>query len=214
MGEGILLYAAIAFGILYLPLVERAASPVRTLLKTLPVLLLALFAWRSAGPILLTLALFLSALGDAFLAGPGERRFIAGLVSFLLAHMAYGGLFAILGVPTQIPDDAWRLVALAATVAAGGIILGFLWRPAGSLAPAVAFYCLAIFGMTALSLAIPSPLVFLAAVIFVSSDTTLAIRTFVLPRGHPLQKPFGIYVWVSYFLAQFTLTLALLDATF
>ena len=42
---------------------------------------------------LLTIALGFSALGDAFLANKGERNFLFGLGAFLLAHLAYTGLF-------------------------------------------------------------------------------------------------------------------------
>ncbi|NNF87904.1 MAG: hypothetical protein HKM97_05225, partial [Acidimicrobiia bacterium] len=43
-------------------------------------------------------ALVLSALGDVFLLGSSEARFLGGLGSFLTAHLVYGIAFLVRGV--------------------------------------------------------------------------------------------------------------------
>ena len=51
-----------------------------------------------------------------------SRAFLLGLVSFLLAHVAYAGAFLTLGVPDA---RAWWIVLPLAVVAA--VVLGWLW---------------------------------------------------------------------------------------
>src|SRR5690606_40854198 len=82
----------------------------RTAMKTAAVALLALLAALEGGPVLLVLALAISAVGDAFLAQNGRQRFLLGLGSFLIAHLAYIVLF-------------WR------SVLGEDFILSRLWRP-------------------------------------------------------------------------------------
>src|SRR5690606_24910031 len=90
--NGILLLS-IAAALLYLPVLGRPPSLRRTAVKAGSVALLAALAFEAGGPLLLVAALALSALGDAALAQEKDRFFLAGLVSFLLAHIAYVVLF-------------------------------------------------------------------------------------------------------------------------
>ncbi|RUW86495.1 lysoplasmalogenase, partial [Mesorhizobium sp. M8A.F.Ca.ET.023.01.1.1] len=65
----------------------------RSAAKTLSVAMLAALAAMQGGPLLLVAALALSAIGDAFLSRDGERAFLGGLASFLVAHIVYVALF-------------------------------------------------------------------------------------------------------------------------
>src|ERR1700759_1338414 len=85
--------SAAASGLYGLWLVRKAVSTWRTLAKTAAVAALAVLSYVSGAPVAMTIALVLSALGDAFLAGEAERWLPAGLAAFLAAHVAYIWLF-------------------------------------------------------------------------------------------------------------------------
>ncbi len=148
---------------------------------------------------LLGVALAGSLGGDAFLMVEGF--FIPGLVSFLLAHIAYIVLFAQ-GVPCWMP---WRS-ALAAVLAIGTGMYAFLWQgglPAELRIP-VAVYVTAIALMVAQALGRAQVLgdraarqVALGACLFMVSDSILATNRFV--QALPLAD---VAVLSTYFAAQ------------
>ncbi len=204
----IVLALAVLIGLSYFAILPKPASHRRALWKTLPVSLLALYAFLMEAPDLMVLGLVLSALGDAFLAYEGEKNFMGGLSSFLLAHIAYGVLFHEIGDLRILTGETWRLVAAGlAIVLAIGLVV-YLWRPAGRLAPAVLAYATAIAAMAILSLGVPPVAVFAGAALFLSSDAVLAVETFRMETSHPLHRAAALYVWASYFAAQVVLTLA------
>ncbi len=205
----IILGVAVVAGLSYFVILPGPPSHRRVVWKTLPVLLLALYAFLMDAPVLLVLALLLSALGDAFLAYPGERNFMGGLASFLLAHVAYSVLFLMIGHLGFLLDEPVRLAAAALLVVLAAGLVVLLWRPAGRLAPAVLAYASVIVAMAILSLSVPAVVVFAGAALFLSSDIVLAIHTFRMDESHPLRGLASIYVWASYFAAQLVLTLSL-----
>ncbi|PJI39734.1 MAG: hypothetical protein CTR54_17955 [Rhizobium sp.] len=204
----IVLAFAVLIGLSYFAILPKPASHRRALWKTLPVSLLALYALLMEAPDLLVLALVLSALGDAFLAYEGEKNFMGGLSSFLLAHIAYGVLFHEIGDFRILTGETWRLVAAGLAVVLAVVLVAYLWRPAGRLAPAVLAYATAIAAMAILSLGVPPVAVFAGAALFLSSDAVLAIETFRMEKSHPMRWLAALYVWASYFAAQVVLTLA------
>ena len=206
----IVLGLAILIGLSYFAILPKPTSHFRSVWKTLPVALLALYAFLMEAPGLLVLALVLSALGDAFLAYEGEKNFASGLASFLLAHMAYGALFFLVGDLGLVTAEPWRLGAaiLAVVVAVG--LAAYLWRSAARLAPAVLTYATAIAGMAVLSLGVPPVAVFAGVALFLSSDAVLSVETFKMGKTHPLRRLAAFYVWASYFCAQVVLTLAIM----
>ncbi len=134
----------------------------------------------------LLVALGLSLLGDVFLMFK-RRLFLAGLVSFLLAHLAYMVALSF-DLPWQ-PSQLGYLVPplLAAAASAPG-----LWPHLGKLRPAVITYmvALALVAFRLLARASDaerlglSAVIFSAAgaVLFVSADTLLAFRYFAKKR--------------------------------
>ncbi|WP_287985377.1 lysoplasmalogenase [Diaphorobacter sp.] len=147
---------------------------------------------------LLGAALMGSLAGDAFLMVEGF--FIPGLVSFLLAHVAYIVLFR--------QGVAWlpRPGALAATLGVGGAMYAYLWHgglPAELRIP-VAVYVTVIALMAAQALGRASVLgnraarqVALGACFFMLSDSLLATNRFVQPL--PLAQ---VWVLATYYAAQ------------
>ncbi|MBC7313676.1 MAG: lysoplasmalogenase, partial [Rhizobium sp.] len=193
----VVLALALVAGLSYFAILPRPAGHVRAIWKTLPVALLAFYAFLMEAPALLVLALVLSALGDAFLAYEGEKNFIGGLSSFLLAHIAYGALFFTIGDLGSVASEIWRLAAAVLSVVLAAALVVYLWRPAARLAPAVFAYATAIAAMAVLSLGVTPVAVFVGAALFLSSDAVLAIETFRMEETHPWRRPAALYGWAS-----------------
>lgn len=202
-----LLFAAAA-AILYFFAVDAPRTPRRAAVKTASVGLLALLAWLVGGPLLLVGALALSALGDAFLAFDGERMFLGGLGSFLVAHLAYAALFLTIGDPANLSGVR---IAVGAAMAAGVLAMIFrLWPAAGkSMQVPVACYGAAILAMGLTALTVAQPMVGVGAGLFMVSDALLGAHRFLLKADSPLRPAFSRGVWALYWIGQATITLAL-----
>jgi alkenylglycerophosphocholine hydrolase len=131
------------------------------------------------------IALALSMLGDICLMFEGDGWFMGGLGSFLLAHMGFIVAF-LKGVSLAWPP-AWTLLPLVYGLG----LCAWLLPRAGALRIPVALYCLVLLGMTlaaALRLQTlggqPAVLAVAGALLFVVSDSALALRKFAGPyRG-------------------------------
>lgn len=117
--------------------------------------------------------------GDFFLMHGGRAWFMAGLVAFLIGHVAYSCAFVF-----RRSRPRWAVAALLAMLVAGFFVAWWLWPhlPAGLHAPAVA-YGLAISVMVALAIgALPRPggwLITIGAIVFYVSDMGVAYLSFV-----------------------------------
>lgn len=207
VSNGTLVFSVL-FAAIYAFVIFRAPSRRRTIAKTGATLLLAMLAALEGGPWLLIAALLLSAAGDAFLAYDGDRAFMAGLGSFLAAHIAYIALFLVIGGDAI---DGWRLVIAALMMVFAASFLAWLWNKApGELRLPVAVYAAAILGMGLASLTVPNEAVTLGAILFIASDAFLASGKFALAADSPKRAPFAYAVWGLYYVAQVLLTLAVL----
>lgn len=152
-------------------------------------------AWFAIG-------LVFSLAGDVFLMLPRER-FVAGLASFLVGHIAY-----IVGL--SLDHRSWSLVALAVLVAVVAMALVGRSILASVKADEPAFFAPVVAYMTVISVMVLSafgtanPVGIGGALFFYASDAVLAWNKFV--------KPFRagrVTVMVTYHLAQFGLVLSL-----
>ena len=167
-------------------------------LTTLLILAWALAAPPSARRDLLVAGFGLGLVGDLFLLGRGDRPFLVGLGSFLLAHVAFVVAF-LHGVPAG-PPPAWALAILAPTTL---LLLAWLLPAAGRLKGPVAAYAL-VLGAMALAAAQAwtatrsrgSALALAGAALFLISDGLLAADRF---RG-PLAKG-QVLVLTTYWIA-------------
>jgi uncharacterized membrane protein YhhN len=133
-------------------------------------------------------ALALSALGDVCLMFKGDRWFVGGLSSFLVAHLLFVGAF-LQGLPAiAVPWPAWLVIPY------GAVLLAYLLPRAGALKIPVLVYCAAIFAMVLSAAArdaalggAPAECALIGAVLFVLSDSSLAIRQFRGP--YPAAQP-------------------------
>lgn len=132
--------------------------------------------------------LVLGAIGDACLLAAGKRWFLAGLVAFLLGHLAY-----VAGIAWIEPAERWYADAgwLAALPAAAGIAaLARLWPRLGSLRIPVIAYVATISVMVIAAVAaargeaLPDPgrcRLVAGACAFFGSDLAVARDRFVRP---------------------------------
>ena len=205
----VLIGASAVAGAGYAFLLERSPSALRTAVKTLAVAALAALAYLRDAPTGLVVALVLSAVGDAFLAGDPKRWLPAGLGSFLVAHIAYVWLF--------LEDGGGRAALAAEPVRAAGVIMAFaagvmmlawLWRSLGALRPAVVVYALALSAMVAAAFTLPKFLMpaMAGAVMFMASDAILSAELFKQLRSRLSSQA----VWWLYYAAQASIAYAYL----
>ncbi|MER9298013.1 lysoplasmalogenase [Mesorhizobium sp. M0621] len=184
----------------------------RSAAKTLAVAMLAMLAVLQSGPLLLVAALALSAVGDAFLSRDGEKAFLGGLASFLLAHVVYIVLFLRTGSGLELLGaESWRgAIALAMAVFAV-VMLAALWRRVGpGLRVPIAVYVAAILAMGVSALTTSSAWIIGGAVLFMASDGLLATEKFLVAAISPHRAWMRFAVWVLYYAAQFAITLGFL----
>ena len=130
--------------------------------------------------------LVLGAVGDVCLLGHGRRAFMAGLVAFLLGHLAYVG-----GLAALVPLERWPAAAggyAALPLAVGGAALALLWPRLGTLRVPVIAYVAAIAAMVIGALAayragaLPEPQrtwLLAGAALFFVSDLAVARDRFI-----------------------------------
>jgi len=99
----------------------------------------AYFAWVLGG-------LSLGLVGDVCLALPGKRSFLAGLVAFLLGHIAYVVAFAVL-----VTKGSWSSPVHALLVIVSAGVLYWLWPKLGSMRGPVIAYVIVITSMVAVA---------------------------------------------------------------
>lgn len=180
---------------------------------TKPLVILGLLVWLGSlggfqGQLLwFVIGLAFSLVGDLLLVLPNEQ-FVAGLVAFLLAHVAY-----IVGLnPSPPPMNLASLVLailiiLVAVRVNQKIATGLTVSGQGKLKPPIFMYSFVISLITLSALltlvrsewlAGPALMVSAGALSFLTSDTLLAWNRFVLPLKHG-----NLIVIATYHLAQF-----------
>ena len=147
-------------------------------------------------------ALVLSMLGDVFLMLPRDL-FVAGLTSFLLAHLAYVVGFRVHGGSA----GAWAVAALgvlAVDAVVGRPVLAAVRRRHPDLMIPVVAYMLVISAMVSAALATAVALAVAGSFLFFASDTLIAWNRFV--RSQPWMP---LAIIVTYHLGQAGLVLSL-----
>lgn len=182
-------------------------------LFTKPAVMILLLAWLlqnqliNDGMIWFSLGIFFSLAGDSFLLAKGEKTFLAGLVSFLLAHVAYiigfNQVKPAIAIPLLLPA---AVLLITAWILFRKLNLGLKRQNANTLQIPVGIYTLVITIMVIsalFSFARPgwdwkqAALVFGGALLFMASDSLLAWNKFVqpVPNAH-------LIVMISYHLGQ------------
>ncbi len=184
-------------------------------LLTKPLLLVSLFTWfiissKAFLPLryCIAAALFFSWLGDIFLMleDRGPAWFMAGLGSFLLAHIIYI-IFFIRVRRSQAAPVKWNMPALVLIGLYAVLLVGFLYPYIGSLQTPIAIYALTIATMLATALHAFSHsnrnagrYCITGAALFLCSDSLLAVNKFY--HSFPAA---GVCIMATYGLAQFAI---------
>jgi uncharacterized membrane protein YhhN len=208
-----LFVAAVVWGTIYGAFIApRPQSHVRAIAKTAAVALLAAAAFSADLPVLLVVALALSAIGDHFLAYEGERNFLAGLVSFLLAHVSYTTFF----FAQQDPVWSGTMAFFAGTLLIFAFSLGVFrrLRPAlGQMRLPVAVYTGVLSAMAVSALARgPDPVLLAGVALLLASDAVLAFEKFSFAPDSRHRRWSAPFVWFSYLFGQAMVTAAFLFA--
>lgn len=176
--------------------------------KALPIILLALVVWQRCclpKKWLLLAGILSSAGGDMLLALPIQNSFILGLAAFALAHILYA-LFLLQWLNLK------RITALFTCLFVVYLIgMMFLLIPAvGNLQVPVIGYFVVISAMviTAMGAQTQSISIRFGALLFVASDSLLAINAFITPLPIQSVLVMGTYYAAQYFIALGCIQLA------
>ena len=208
----LILLSLLAFvtGILHIRAEYRGPHGLVYVLKPLTTVSLLCLALLTLYPVSLfykgaiSLGLLFSLAGDIFLMLPTDR-FIAGLVSFFLAHICYIAAFA---ARSGFHVTWWLLLPFALY---GAYMISLLWPHVGQLKAPVLVYMLVILVMGWQAAEqwrtmeqITALLALIGAIFFIISDSALALNRF--------RKPFSgaqALVLSTYYMAQWLIALSI-----
>jgi uncharacterized membrane protein YhhN len=148
--------------------------------------------------VILAVALAFSSLGDALLDFDPERHFVKGLLAFLVAHFIYILLF-VRNWTRPLRPKGWQL-ALVGAVLIYSLMLSLWLSPSlGAVAgPVMLYVCvITVMAVSAILARFSKPWVYTGVILFLISDSILAVDKFKSPA--PLR---GYLVWATYYLAQ------------
>ena len=202
-----LLLLIVLSGLLHITGLYVKSPSLKYIFKPLTTVLIIFLAFRQGGSdftqykTLILIGLSLSLLGDIFLMLPRER-FIAGLVSFLVAHLFF--IAAFIGNAGPF----WNWIYLAPVFIYFVLFLNILWKHTGNMTVHVSVYSLVLLiflwqaaGQYGFYTTNTTAFGFWGALLFVLSDSLLAYNKFVKPLKW---APAILMVWywaALYFLA-------------
>jgi uncharacterized membrane protein YhhN len=206
-----LLFSLVA-AVIYAFTIDMSPKLARSAVKTLAVAMLAVLASLQGGPWLLVAALAFSAIGDAFLSRDGEKAFLGGLASFLVAHGLYIALFLRFGGGIGLLSaEPWRAAIAVVMIVFALAMLVALWRRVGpALRLPICVYVAAILAMGISALTLSNVWIIGGAVLFMASDALLASEKFLLSAISPHRVWMRYAVWALYYAAQLGITLGFL----
>jgi uncharacterized membrane protein YhhN len=198
--------AVLVFALLNIRAVFAGAHEQEYVFKPLTTVLIAVLAATARGAAddryrgHVVAGLVFSLAGDVFLMLPGDW-FVPGLASFLVAHLCYIAAFT---------RGGWR-ASPALAVACGSYLMVLMWwllPQAGEVRVPVAVYGVVICAMAWQALerrealrTASATLAALGAVLFVVSDTALAVNRFVAPFWLAPLAVMGTYVPAQWLIA-------------
>ncbi len=217
--DRVLLVVSIACSTIYLITAGWPHMPGRVVFKALSVAPLAVLAFRllregahgkellrDHDNTILAVALACSCMGDVILDLDANRLFVQGLLAFLTAHFIYILLFVRNWSRPLRPGGAQLL--LAAMVLLFSLVLANWFAPSlGTFAKPVMLYVCVITVMvvTAILAGFSTRWIVVGAILFLISDSLIAIHKFRTP------VPWRDYlVWASYYLGQYGIAIGFL----
>lgn len=206
------LLLSVAAAVIYCIVLDARQGLMRSAIKTAAVALLALLSVLQGGPLLLIAALGLSAVGDAFLSRDGDRWFLAGLASFLAAHVAYATLFFTQGGGLAMLSAPLAAFASGVLALTGFTMLALLWRRVGPvLRLPILAYAVTIAATGVFALTTGDALIVGGAALLIAGDVLLAVDRFLSPSVSPHRETTRRMSWAAYYTGQLAVALALLS---
>jgi uncharacterized membrane protein YhhN len=217
-----LLLLSITCSLFYLVTQSSQPYPGSVFLKMLSIAPMAVIASRalrepSASPrgvewlrdrdnVILGMALAFSSLGDVLLDLDPERFFVRGLLAFLVAHFIYILLFVRNWVRPLRPKG-WQLSLQAAILIYSMLLSHWLAPSLGAVAgPVMLYVCvITVMAVSAILAAFSKPWVYSGVILFLISDSIIAVSRFKSPV--PLRD---YLVWATYYLAQYGIAIGFL----
>jgi uncharacterized membrane protein YhhN len=196
------LAAAAAYGLYFL---NRPPTLVRAVVKTLFMAAFAAALVGAGAPFPLVAAIVASAFGDFFLAFDKKWLLPLGILSFLVAQLAYLVIFFFSWMFAGDISPLWpRYIAFGLIIATTIAFLIWMAPKLGWMALGVIPYSLAITAMGAAAMWLPwfAWPAMLGAVLFLLSDFVLAAELFRLPPDAPVRRITAPVVWWTYAAAQ------------
>ncbi len=177
--------------------------PINVIIKGLAVSILAAIALslvRGRGRMLLSIALLCSSLGDILLALRNGNYFVFGLLSFLVAHLFFITLWLRHWATPLETTGKQKLLIVALILFLAAMLWWLLPIPGLSLPVAIYMCVLTTMVMIAALADFKSNWVVIGALLFLLSDTLIALSTF----KHVVDgKLAGLLIWSTYYLAQY-----------
>jgi uncharacterized membrane protein YhhN len=196
--QRIYLYIFLAFTIVYIATIPFQPYPGHFIIKAIPILSLAILALTTVEGIrgkLLFLALLFSAAGDVILSLGAGQYFVPGLGLFLIAQVVY-----IVTFSRDFKIQRSR-IPIAAILVVYAVVMAIIMTPSLKEMALPVYVYLAVItamGVFAAFRASKSKLMLYGAVLFIISDSIIAIKKFLTPI------PASDYlVMITYYLAQF-----------
>jgi uncharacterized membrane protein YhhN len=208
MSHKILRWLSISSGFVYLVTQPWQPYPCSFIVKGFSIGPLALLAFIAGAP-MLGVALALSTLGDILLDLDPERLFVFGLGSFLVAHLVYIFVFVRYRRRPTVLGAAPRLAALFVLLYSVAVST-WLLPSLGALMFPVGIYMCAITAMvvSAILARFSNPWVAIGAILFLISDSLLAVNKFKTPIPYR-----DFLVWSTYYVGQFAITIGFLETS-
>lgn len=182
-------------------LTQKRRFPFHYLVKAAPIIILLFIAINADTTVRIwvMLALLFSAAGDVALSLDGERYFVHGLALFLIAHLWY-----VVAFGQTMAFQAASIIPLTFITLFALYLIRKLYPALGGLRIPVLCYIAVIIAMgVAASLHAPfSWLLIAGAIIFMLSDSSIAIHKFL----HPIPGR-DFIVMSTYYVAQFLLVM-------
>ncbi|HKP84458.1 MAG TPA: lysoplasmalogenase [Blastocatellia bacterium] len=204
--DRLLLALSLACGAIYLVTRGLPAVAGMVVVKGMSTGLLAALAFRMLRDregLILGVSLLFSALGDVFLGVNEERLFTFGLASFLIAHVLYIVLF-VRSRQKPAGASAGRKMLAALLIIYGATMFAWLWPSLGDLKlPVAAYLCaISVMGVTAALAGFRAAWVVAGAILFIVSDSMIAVGKFKSPivLGNYL-------IWATYYIGQLCIAL-------
>jgi uncharacterized membrane protein YhhN len=207
MPPEILRWLSIVCGFLYLVTQPWQPYTGSVIVKGLSVGPLALLAFLAGSP-MLGAALALSTLGDVLLDLDPVALFVFGLGSFLVAHLVYISVF-IRNRRRTVHLGAPRVLLAVGVLLYSVAVSAWLLPSLGNLIVPVAIYMCAITAMviSAILGRFENPWVAVGAILFLISDSLLAINKFKTPVPYR-----DFLVWSTYYTGQYGIAIGFLTA--